>query len=384
MKCKQLFERIDELFNEYVEVWQKICEIESPSADKAAVDAVGNFVSEIAKKHGWKIEVHKENFSGDAIAITMNPEASLAPIVFSAHMDTVHPKGAFGYPPVRRDEKNIYGPGVLDCKAGIVQSLLAMHALEDVGFIARPVILILQSDEEVGSRTSEKRTVEFMCEKSKNAVGFINLEGSSRGYAIIQRKGILYYNFHIKGIEAHASKCATVGANAIAEAAYKIIELEKIKDADGLTCNCGTISGGTVPNTVPGECHFCVNIRFANSEQREWIEKKVRELAETVFVKGCMTTLEPLGDRVAMEYTERNVEFLEKMNDIFEENGLSRLKAGKATGGSDAAYVTEAGIPCVDSMAATGGEIHSPDEFAEIESLREQTKRIASVAYCIE
>ena len=219
MKCKQLFERIDELFNEYVEVWQKICEIESPSADKAAVDAVGNFVSEIAKKHGWKIEVHKEKFSGDAIAITMNPEASLAPIVFSAHMDTVHPKGAFGNPPVRRDEKNIYGPGVLDCKAGIVQSLLAMHALEDVGFIARPVILILQSDEEVGSRTSEKRTVEFMCEKSKNAVGFINLEGSSRGYAIIQRKGILYYNFHIKGIEAHASKCATVGANAIAEAA---------------------------------------------------------------------------------------------------------------------------------------------------------------------
>ena len=168
------------------------------------------------------------------------------------------------------------------------------------------------------------------------------------------------------------------------EAAYKIIELEKIKDADGLTCNCGTISGGTVPNTVPGECHFCVNIRFANSEQREWIEKKVRELAETVFVKGCTTTLEPLGDRVAMEYTERNVEFLEKMNDIFEENGLSRLKAGKATGGSDAAYVTEAGIPCVDSMSATGGEIHSPDEFAEIESLREQTKRIASVAYCIE
>ena len=72
------------------------------------------------------------------------------------------------------------------------------------------------------------------------------------------------------------------------------------------------------------------------------------------------------------------------MNEIFVANGLSVLKPGKATGGSDAAYVTEAGIPCVDNLAATGGEIHSPNEFADIERLREKTKRIAAVAYCIE
>lgn len=384
MKCKQLFEKIDEHFDEYVNVWEDISRIESPTSFKAGVDSVGNYIIAIAKKHGWKIEIHEEKISGNAIAITMNPEAKLRPIVFSAHMDTVHPIGLFGEKVVTRDDKNLYGPGVLDCKSGIAQSLLAMHALEDVGFKTRPVILILQSDEEVGSRTSEKRTVKFMCEKSKNAIGFINLEGSSRGYAIVQRKGILYYNFHIKGIEAHASKCATNGANAIAEAAHKIIELEKIKDENGVTCNCGTINGGSVPNTVPGECHFCVNIRFVNSHEREWIEKRVREIADTVYVKGCTTTLELYGDRVAMEYSEKNIEFLDKMNEIFKENGLSVLKAGKATGGSDAAYVTEAGIPCVDNMAATGGEIHSPDEFAEIESLREQAKRIASVAFSIE
>ncbi len=383
MKCKQLFDKIDELFGEYVDVWEEICKIESPTASKERVDAVGEYVMNIAKKHNWTVEIHEEKTSGNAIAITMNSEAKLPPIVFSAHMDTVHPVGLFGEKIVWRDEKNIYGPGVLDCKSGIAQSLLAMHALEEIGFCERPIILILQSDEEVGSRTSEKRTVKFMCEKAKDAVGFINLEGSSRGYAIIQRKGILYYNFHIKGIEAHASKCATVGANAIAEAAHKIIELEKIKNEDGVTCNCGTISGGTVPNTVPGECHFCVNIRFVNSKEREWIESRVREIADTVYVKGCTTTLEKHGDRVAMEYSERNMEFLNKMNGIFEQNGLTTLKAGKATGGSDAAYVTEAGIPCVDNMAATGGEIHSPEEFAEIESLREQTKRIAAVAYCI-
>ncbi len=383
MKCKELFTKIDKRFEEYVDVWTEIAKIESPTSLKTGVDAVGNFVISIAEKHGWKIEIHKEEVSGNAIAITMNPDAASAPIVFSAHMDTVHPVGLFGDEVVTRDEKNLYGPGVLDCKSGIAQSLLAMHALEEVGFTARPVILILQSDEEVGSRTSEKRTVKFMCEKAKGAVGFINLEGSSPGYAIVQRKGILYYNFHIKGIEAHASRCATEGANAIAEAAHKIIELEKIKDKDGVTCNCGTIGGGSVPNTVPGECRFCVNIRYVNSAEREWIEKRVREIADTVYVKGCTTVLELFGDRPAMEYSERNMEFLNKMNEIFEDNGLSTLMHGKATGGSDAAYVTMAGIPCVDNLAATGGEIHSPEEFADIESLREQAKRIAAVAYCI-
>ena len=47
----------------------------------------------------------------------------------------------------------------------------------------------------------------------------------------------------MKGVAAHGAYCAIEGANAIAEAAYKIIELNKYKDDDGLTINCGVISG---------------------------------------------------------------------------------------------------------------------------------------------
>ena len=71
-------------------------------------------------------------------------------------------------------------------------------------------------------------------------------------------------------MEAHSSNCATAGANAICEAAHKIIELEKIKDKHGLTCNCSVISGGTTVNTVPGHCEFKANVRFATQEQQAW------------------------------------------------------------------------------------------------------------------
>lgn len=384
MKCKYLFEKIDELYDDYVEVWENICRIESPTAYKVGVDEVGKFVIAIAQEHGWNVEIHEEKISGNAIAITMNPEALAEPVVFSAHMDTVHPVGSFGNEVVRRDENYIYGPGVLDCKGGIVQSLLAMHALEAAGFKERPIILLLQSDEEVGSRTSQKRTVRFMCEKAKNAVAFLNLEGSSEGYAILSRKGIVYYTFKIKGIEAHSSLCATRGANAIEEAAHKIIEIAKIKDAEGVTCNCGVISGGSVPNTVPGECSFSVNIRYVNSEQLEWVTKEMQRIADTVYVPGCSTTLLKTGERVAMELKDKNVELLDKINKIFAESGLSTLKAGKANGGSDAADVTHFGIPCIDSLGVTGGDIHSPGEFGTLKSLNEYAKRIASIAYCIE
>ena len=33
-------------------------------------------------------------------------------------------------------------------------------------------------------------------------------------------------------------------ANAIVDAAYKMIELDKLKDDDGITCNCAVVNGG--------------------------------------------------------------------------------------------------------------------------------------------
>ena len=46
-------------------------------------------------------------------------------------------------------------------------------------------------------------------------------------------------------------------------------------------------------------------------------------------------------------------------------------------------YLTEAGIPCVDSIGIDGKNIHSADECARIDSLKESAKRLATVAYCI-
>ena len=82
------------------------------------------------------------------------------PIALSGHMDTVHPIGIFGSPAVRREGDRLYGPGTMDCKGGIVAGLLAMDALARSGYTDRPVMMLLQSNEEIGSGRNNKEPIE--------------------------------------------------------------------------------------------------------------------------------------------------------------------------------------------------------------------------------
>lgn len=379
MNGQQLFNQIDSLTEEYLRVWEDVCNIESPSRHKAGVDAVGKYFSDMAAARGWEVEIFSHAVSGDVVCITMNPTAKGEMVCISGHMDTVHPLGSFGSPAVRIEGDRIYGPGVTDCKGGIVAGFLAMDALSRLGFSDRPVRLLLQSDEEVSSMPSNKETIGYICRKAEGATAFLNLENDKgHGNLCLARKGIVTFDFTVHGVAGHSSRCAIEGANAILEAAHKIIELEKIKDNDGLTCCCSVISGGTVPNTIPDFCRFQANVRFANTVQYEWMCQKAKEVAETVFVPGCRTALETSTFRVAMEEEERNRDLLARMNRIYREVGLPEMGAEMNTGGSDAADVASCGIPCVDSIGVYGEKIHSVNEWASIPSLAKSAKYIAS------
>lgn len=385
MDHRQVFEKIDNRQSEYVEMLRECCDIESPSNYKAGVDAVGEYFMKFARRRGWKIQIHEENVSGNAICITMNSDVNARPICFSAHMDTVHPLGAFGYPPTRIDGDIMTGPGTSDCKGGIVGALMAMTALEDSGYRQRPLKLILQSDEEVGSSTSEKRTVKFMARMSSNAVAFINCEsiGGNEKKVIVARKGIIRYKLDIFGEVVHSARCYE-GASAVLEAAHKIIELEKWKDPDGITCNCIITEGGVTPNTVAEKCTLLADIRYMTAEQLETVKARVQEIADKVYVEGCRTELSIKSYRTNMEKCERNDRLAEKINNALEECGLPPLIPSVSKGGSDAADMTAYGIPTVDSIALAGGYAHSNKEYAFIHTLPSSAKRLAAIALKID
>lgn len=122
---------------------------------------------------------------------------------------------------------------------------------------------------------------------------------------------------------------------------------------------------------------------YDTDKQREMIAEYMQKLENVVYIQGCKTEIEEYGFRPAMERAQRNLDLLDTVNEIFKRNGLPALKPSKKRGGSDAAQVTSAGIPCLDSLGVLGGYIHSPNEYAIKDSLKEAAKRLASIICCI-
>lgn len=377
---EKLLATIDELNAEYTQVWEDVCNLESPSADKARVDAVGAYILNIARARDWHIEICPQEKAGDAFCLSINDDVDAKAVVFSGHIDTVHPVGAFGYPAVRKDAEKIYGPGVMDCKGGVVAALMAMDALQRCGFRGRPVKVVVQSDEEVSSILSDKKTIDFMVEQARGAAAFFNTEGAQGHTAILERKGILRYRFTVTGKAMHSAKC-TEGVNAVAEAAHKLLKMEQLKDPAGLTCNCGVIRGGTVANSVAQTCTFMADIRFADKTQYNKAVALAKQVAEQTTVPGCSCELEEVSYRPAMPSAQANRELLERMNEIYGKCGLPELAGRFCLSGADSAYTTEAGIPTVDGMGVEGSNIHSVNECARLASLAESAKRMAAVAF---
>jgi glutamate carboxypeptidase len=383
MSVEKLLNEIENLENDYLNFLIDVCNIESPTDCKVGVDAVGKYFIDKAKEKGWDIEVFLQAVSGDAICITMNANATGKPVCISGHLDTVHPVGLFPKNPTVIKEDKICGPGVADCKGGCVAGFMAMDALEKIGFTDRPVKLILQSDEENGSRFSNKETVKFMAEKSKDCIAFLNSEPYSEGFITIERKGIKKYAFEITGKAVHSSICFT-GASAITEASYKVIELEKFKDKEGITCNCGIISGGTAENTVPEKCTITADFRYKTVEQGKFIDEFVVELAKKSFIDGTSTIPVLKSWRYPMEKTQKNQELVEKINKIYKKAGMIELTPKLGLGGADSADMTVVGIPTVDCMGTEGKYIHNVNEFIYKKSLVQSAKRLAVVAYSID
>lgn len=372
-----LDETIERLVPKYTKILEECCKIESPTSNKARVDSCSQYLLDQIKDFGWNVDILNIPDAGDPVCITMNPESNEKPIVLSGHLDTVHPIGSFGAETVRYDGNLMIAPGVTDCKGGVVLGLMAMEALMLCGFKTRPIKMIFQTDEETGSKTSGKKTIDFMIKSSQGAEAFFNLEGTTNlSTIVLERKGIQRFRYHITGKPVHSAKC-NEGSNAVAEAAHKILELEKLKDKKGITCNCGVIEGGTVANTVAGFCSFYADFRFLTRKDHENIMRIANEVSEKVYIPGCSCKLENVSYRPGMPDCERNRNLLNRSNEILSAHGMPTVKAELALGGADSAYITEAGIPCLDKFGMAGNHAHCLNEYGDISTMAFSAKRLA-------
>jgi|ERR1035438_4842638 glutamate carboxypeptidase len=130
---------------EMVGCLQRFVESESPSLEKEAADRCCGVIAQEWRVHGAAVERVAQKHRGDHLRIVWAPEQGRATgqLLVLGHYDTVYARGTLRTMPFRVKGSKVYGPGVFDMKAGIVQALFAYDVLRDVKAAMRKRVVFL-------------------------------------------------------------------------------------------------------------------------------------------------------------------------------------------------------------------------------------------------
>lgn len=369
---------LDQYHDEMLFLWETLVKMESPSADPAAIDLLASHLDTYCRALGMETEKLRPEGAGACLATWTAPQA-LPPVLLLGHMDTVHPVGSFPGGPWRVEGDSVYGPGVHDCKGGLVIALYVIRALQHAGYDRRQLKLVTVSDEETGHSLSRMAAVDFLESHARGCGAAFTFEsGLPDGTLVTRRKGGGVIRLDVEGIASHCGTAPEKGASAIREAARKIVAIEDLTDFDHVTFNCGKISGGTSVNTIPAACGVDICIRFHSNQERDAAMEKVRAICAKVETPHTRCTLGPLMGFPAMEELPRTAELVKVYGDASEALGLGRPGTVGTAGCSDSAYTTSMGIPTLCAVGVLGEGQHSPHEHASISSLLSQAKRLTA------
>jgi glutamate carboxypeptidase len=362
--------------SEMLAMLKQMVEIESPSDNKAAVDNLGAYLAGEFERLGGKVKLYPTGKYGDHLQAEFPGRAVVRPLLLLGHFDTVWPLGTLAKMPFRVEGGRAFGPGVLDMKAGIVMMMFAVRALRRLNRDDhRPVVVLLDTDEEVGSETG--RSIVEAAAKRCEAVLVLEPAQGIHGHLKTARKGVGGFTVRVRGRAAHAGVDFEKGHSAIVELARQVLEVAKFTDLSrGLTVNPGVIRGGTRTNVVAAEASVDVDVRIARAGDARELEQKFAALRP--FDPECSLEVSGGVNRPPMERTDGTVRLF----------GIAREQAGKlgialeesATGGgSDGNFTSALGIPTLDGLGAVGEGAHAAHESILLEELPGRTALLASL-----
>lgn len=366
----------------------QLVELESPSNNKQAVDRCGEHIRQRFTELGGQVEVHAQRNFGDQLQINfpsvprvrkanLGTSPNRKPILLLGHYDTVWDLGTLQKMPFRNANGRLWGPGVFDMKSGIALALYAIEALlQTSDGLPRPVTVLLNPDEEIGSDVSRKVT-ERLAKKSAAVLVLEPAQGLD-GKVKTARKGVGDFTVKVAGVAAHSGLDFEKGQNAVVELSRQIDRIAGFTDlARGLTVSANVIRGGTKGNVVPAEASADIDVRIGKLKDGPVIEKKFRSLRP--FNRKCQIEVTGGINRPPLERTKAVAALYELARGICNELG-SDLGEAAVGGGSDGNFTGALGVPTLDGLGAVGEGAHAANESVLI---RELPRRVALIVELI-
>ena len=310
-------------------------------------------------------------------------------MLWEVHQDTVPVAGMtidpFGA--VVRDGK-LFGRGACDVKGAMAAMITALARLVD----ERPpgmltIVLALTVNEEhgfSGARELVRRWQEGSDTLLPKQPDVCVVAEPTELDVVVAHKGVVRWNCHAAGRAAHSSR-PELGENAIYRMAHVLAVLEQYSRevvptlADHPLCgrpslSVGTIAGGTSVNTVPESCSIAIDRRLVPSESpSEAYQHAIDYLRAECQKDGGQLEFEPQHDVPCIEAPgltdEHNGDLADRLSRVARACGASGELVGVPYG-TDAAIISEAGVPTVVFGPGSIAQAHTADEWIDLEQLK--------------
>jgi len=292
-------------------------------------------------------------------------------VLIAGHLDTVHdPHGPFQKLTIAQDGKTATGPGVVDMKGGIV---IALHALEVLHELKVPLnwTFLLNADEETGSFSS----IPVLQREAANHDFGIALEPALLdGSLATERMGSGQFCVEVRGRSAHVGRSFSEGISAVNALAEIMLKLEAMADPEnGIIVNVGPLQGSEVTNAVPDYAACWGNVRVKDAATGEKFITMLNALCRE-GIPGVSVNHQ--FNRPAKPGTDAVMEFAHRARQAAEDLGQS-LPFASTGGVCDGNILQSGGLPTLDTLGVRGGNLHRPDEWIEIASLKERSQMLA-------
>ncbi|MEN9803113.1 MAG: hypothetical protein RLZ37_2238 [Actinomycetota bacterium] len=340
---------------------------ESPSRDRAALDASASILSDIIEKRlGSAPSIHRSE-AGPHVHWSGGGDPA---VLLVGHHDTVFPAGTLEHRPFRLDSGRVYGPGVFDMKAGIVQAIHAVASLDDPSRVE----IFLSADEEVGSGTSK----DIIIERARACGAALVLEPSADGGALKSaRKGTGTYELIVRGRASHAGLEPEKGVNALVEASTQVLRIATFGNpSKGTTVTPTVAEAGTADNVVPARARILIDVRADDPSESARVHEAMKNL--TPQVHGAQLELFGGFNRPPMP-ASASTRLLEIAENVARDIGLGEISAVAVGGGSDGNFTAAAGVPTLDGLGAVGGGAHADHEWVDSTAMVNRARLLAGL-----
>jgi tripeptide aminopeptidase len=295
---------------------------------------------------------------GNVYARRPGTDPNAAPLLVTAHLDTVFP--ASTALTLERSPERIAGPGIGDNSLGVAGLLGLIWALHGQALPGDLLLAANVGEEGLGDLRGMRRVVDRFGTRARAT---LVLEGMALGHIYHAGLGVRRYRIsaHTEGGHSWLHFGRPSAIHALVRLGARITELP-LPAAPRTTFNIGTIQGGTSINTIAREASFDLDLRSEAPGALASLAARVESLAAEFNTSDTQIELQVVGDRP--------VGAIPRMHPLVQLAARALAEVGVSDcsfeiGSTDANIPLSRGLPCVCLGLARGANSHRPDEYIE-------------------